>query len=85
MPDTPESHDAVLPGEVRDHLGQQLRSVYNAQAEKPQYLGDPTIPPEFGPHLRRLEGRLKAHETGTEAVEGALKEMLGDVAAARRP
>jgi hypothetical protein len=76
--------DAALPEPVRDHLGQQLRSVYNVESEKPQYLGDPALPPEFSPQLRRLESRLKAHETGTEAVEDALRAVLADVASHRR-
>ncbi len=75
MSDTDDS-DAALPEPVRTHLGQQLRSIYNASAEKPQYLGDPALPPELGPPLRRLETRLKARETGTGAVEDALKDLL---------
>ncbi|AWN45297.1 hypothetical protein DK419_02295 [Methylobacterium terrae] len=84
MPSDPyENHDAGLPEPVREHLGQQLRSAYNVQAEKPDYLGDPGLPPEFTPQLRRLEGRLKAHDTGREAVEDALKDMLGELPARR--
>ncbi|KMO36599.1 hypothetical protein VQ02_15140 [Methylobacterium variabile] len=80
MPSDPyENHDAALPEPVREHLGQQLRSVYNVQAEKPDYLGDPGLPPEFTPQLRRLEGRLKAHDTGREAVEDALADILREL------
>lgn len=80
MPSDPyENHDAALPEPVREHLGQQLRSVYNVQAEKPDYLGDPGLPPQFTPQLRRLEGRLKAHDTGREAVEDALADILREL------
>ncbi|GJD60410.1 hypothetical protein [Methylobacterium frigidaeris] len=82
MPSDPyENHDAALPQPVREHLGQQLRSTYNAEAEKPDYLGDPGLPPEFTPQLRRLEGRLKAHDTGREAVEDALNDILRELPA----
>ncbi|MEH3145048.1 MAG: hypothetical protein PGN34_06800 [Methylobacterium frigidaeris] len=80
-----DDDNASLPEPVRTHLGQQLRSVYNASAEKPQYLGDPVLPPELSPHLRRLETRLKAHETGTGAVEDALKDLLGQDPAGSPP
>lgn len=80
MPSDPyENHDAALPPPVREHLGQQLRSAYNAEAAKPDYLGDPSLPPEFTPQLRRLETRFKAHDTGREAVADALKDILSEL------
>lgn len=71
--------DAALPEPVRDHLGQQLRSVFTTQEAVPEYLGDPVVPEEFGPQLKRLETRLKTHEEGTIAVEQALDGLLGDL------
>lgn len=75
--------EAVLPEPVRDHLGQQLRSVFTADAAAPQYLGDPVLPEAFGPQIKRLEVRLKTHEKGTVAVEEALDNLLGDLGPAR--
>ena len=70
----------ALPEVVREHLGRELRSTYAANAEKPRYLGDPTIPPVLAEQVVRLEGRLKAHEEGTEAVKDALATIVeGDL------
>jgi hypothetical protein len=71
--------DAALPEPVRDHLGQQLRSVFTTGDAAPQYLGDPVVPEAFGPQIKRLETRLKTHEEGTGAVEQALEGLLGDL------
>ncbi|MCJ2128066.1 hypothetical protein [Methylobacterium sp. E-045] len=73
--------DPALPEPVRDHLGQQLRSVFTTQDEAPKFLGDPSVPEEFAPQLRRLEIRLKTHEEGTGAVEQALDGLLDDLKA----
>ncbi len=72
----PLGEDAALPDTVREHLGRALRARYATSAEKPQYLGDPVLPEAFSDSVRRLEGRLKAHEQGTEAVKGALEAIL---------
>ncbi|MGY2049271.1 hypothetical protein [Methylobacterium sp. JK268] len=61
-----------LPPPVRDHLALQLRAAYNRQSAKPDYLGDPALPPHLAPPLRRLERRLTAQDAGTEAVAAAL-------------
>lgn len=67
----------ILPEPVRDHLGQQLRTMYGAAGEKPGFLGEEaTIPDAFVPQIKRLETRLKTHEEGTEAVGQALDKIL---------
>lgn len=71
--------DPALPEPVRDHLGQQLRSVFATHDGAPQFLGEPAVPEEFAPQLRRLETRLKTHEEGTGAVEEALDGLLDDL------
>ncbi|WP_082476094.1 hypothetical protein [Methylobacterium sp. Leaf99] len=71
--------DAALPEPVRDHLGQQLRSVFTTDEAVPEYLGDPVTPAAFGPQLKRLEVRLKTHEEGTGAVESALDGLVEDL------
>ncbi|MCJ2034940.1 hypothetical protein [Methylobacterium sp. J-068] len=73
--------DPALPEPVRDHLGQQLRSVFTTEEGVPQYLGDPVVPEAFEPQIKRLEVRLKTHEEGTGAVEQALEGLLGDLGA----
>ncbi|KQP08552.1 hypothetical protein [Methylobacterium sp. Leaf93] len=73
--------DPSLPEPVRDHLGQQLRSVFTTQDDAPKFLGEPAVPEEFAPQLRRLETRLKTHEEGTGAVEQALDGLLDDLKA----
>ena len=84
MPSDPyENHDAALPEPVREHLGQQLRSVYNVQAEKPDYLGDPGLPPEFTPQLRRLGTRqqtVSEWETGSSHPRAMARRLLHIVA-----
>ena len=77
MPEeTPAVGEAALPGTVREHLGRALRATYADAIEKPQYLGDPALPEAFTEPVCRLEGRLKAHEEGTEAVKDALEAIL---------
>lgn len=87
MPDLPDeaaAHPAdppepALSEPVRDHLGQQLRSVFATGDGVPEYLGDPVLPEAFVPQIKRLETRLKTHEEGTEAVAQALDRILGDL------
>jgi len=74
----------VLPRPIQEHLGQQLRTTYNAEeSEKPAYLGDTALPLEFELQLQRLEAserrrlREMAHDLGTQAVEQALRDLLG--------
>ncbi|MCE4223121.1 hypothetical protein HCU64_05110 [Methylobacterium sp. C25] len=71
-------NDTTLPEPVRDHLGQQLRTVYTVGEEKPRFLGDDEVglPLEFAPQIERLETRLKTHAHGTEAVGQALERIV---------
>ncbi|KQP61527.1 MULTISPECIES: hypothetical protein [unclassified Methylobacterium] len=78
-PSESASKEGALPEPVRDHLGQQLRSVFTTGDGVPDYLGDPVVPEEFEPQIKRLEVRLKTHEEGTEAVAQALDQILGDL------
>ncbi|WP_336486584.1 hypothetical protein [Methylobacterium nigriterrae] len=75
MSDDQNQPNATLPEPVRDHLGQQLRTVYHVDG-KPRYLGDESVPEAFEPQIKRLETRLKTHEEGTVAVESALDRIL---------
>ena len=60
---------------LQEHLGRQLRTAYHAMAEKPAYLGDPAIPPEFDRYVQRLEARERIRNRGVEAVKAALQEI----------
>lgn len=64
-----------LPRPVQEHLGHQLRTTYNALAEKPAFLGDPAVPPHLDHHLQRLETREKIRGQGIEAVADALQDL----------
>lgn len=74
----PERPVTVLPQPVQEHLAQQLRATYQVMADKPAFLGDPVLPPQFDRQIQRLEEREraeireKAHNLGIEAVEAAL-------------
>lgn len=78
---------APLPSPVQEHLAQQLRATYQVMSEKPAFLGDPVLPPEFDRHIARLEERErkdvreKAHNLGIEAVEAALQDLASGAAA----
>jgi hypothetical protein len=69
-----ESSLSGLPRPVQEHLGQQLRTTYQAMAEKPAFLGDTSVPPELDRHLQSLETREKVRHQGLEAVRTALQE-----------
>jgi hypothetical protein len=61
-----------LPRLVQEHLARQLRVTYLEMQDKPAYLGDPALPPEFDIHLLRLSRRQRASEQGLAAVAAAL-------------
>ncbi len=77
-PETDEAGSSLAPP-IREHLGQQLRTAYHAMAEKPAFLGDPVVPPQFDQHIQRLETREKAHDRGIQAVKAALRDIGVDV------
>ena len=89
---SPEQAGVGLPRPIQEHLGQQLRTTYNAETpEKPAYLGDPVLPLEFELQLQRLEAserqriREMAHNQGIEAVERALRDIGAGPAEAKGP
>jgi hypothetical protein len=69
--------EAKLDKDVQEHLGQHLRAAYYEASERPAYLGDPAVPAEFDPHVRKLEQRDRIHNRGVEAVEEALGPLIG--------
>ena len=79
----PRSNVPPLPGNVQDHLGRLLRAEYYERGDKPRYLGDPALPVEFDPYLRRLELKeapLRTRwirERGAKAIADALKGLEG--------
>jgi hypothetical protein len=91
MPD-PSANDKApaVPNEVagpalgrplQEHLAQQLRTTYHVMTDKPAFLGDAAVPPQFEEHLRRLEAKdrerhhEKVRQRGIEAVESALYDL----------
>lgn len=74
-----EEDAAPLARPIQEHLAQQLRTTYHAMAEKPAFLGDPVVPPQFDQHIQRLEIREKAHDKGIQAVKAALRDLGVDV------
>jgi hypothetical protein len=71
--DRPRS--ALLDKSVQDHLGQKLRASYNEVAEKPKYLGDPTLPPSMEDQLLQMETSSRTHAEGVEAVKDAFADL----------
>jgi hypothetical protein len=53
--------------------------------EKPAYLGDESLPPQFEGYIRRLEGRDRPSQTGLDAVRNALGLNEAENREPRRP
>jgi hypothetical protein len=70
------AHRGGLTKPVQEHLGHELRSVYNQMADKPRYLGDPALPPELEHQLVRLETSLEVSENAMAAVKEALDQAV---------
>jgi hypothetical protein len=68
----PDKNASPLPRLVQEHLARQLHAAYLEIQDKPAYLGDPGLPPEFGSHLHRLSMRQRAGQNGLAAVAAAL-------------
>jgi hypothetical protein len=60
---------------VQEHLGKELRGIYNVIADKPAYLGESPLPAALETQLDRLARRLTASEQGAAAVDAALQEL----------
>ena len=58
---------------MQEHLGKELRGIYNVVAEKPAYLGESPLPAALETQLDRLARRLTASELGAAAVSEALQ------------
>jgi hypothetical protein len=76
-----ETAGPALGRPLQEHLGQQLRTTYHVMTDKPSFLGDPAVPPQFEEHLQRLEAkdrerhRDKVRQRGIAAVETALQGL----------
>lgn len=62
------TNDPALAPEVREHLARKLRAEYEVQADKPAYLGDTALPPQFERYVRKLETRERTGEVGLDAI-----------------
>lgn len=66
-------YPSTLDKPVQEHLGKELRGVYNVLADKPTYLGESALPAAFDTQLDRLARRVAASEQGAAAVSEALQ------------
>lgn len=76
---------AALSSEVREHLGQKLRATLRQTSDKPAFLGDESMPPEFEGAIRRLQGQDRPSRSGLDAVRNALGLNEAENREARRP
>lgn len=75
----------ALSSEVREHLGQKLRATLRQTSDKPAFLGDESLPPEFEGAIRRLQGQDRPSRSGLDAVRNALGLNEAENREARRP
>lgn len=71
---------AALPRDVQEHLGRRLRTALHVEEQKPEFLGDTNVPPQFAPIVRRLEAGARGERQGYEAVKRALGDLGPDPA-----
>ena len=70
--DAPKREGVSLPRTVQEHLGRRLRTALHVEADKPAYLGESSVPPQFAPLVRRLEAGERGERQGYDAVKKAL-------------
>lgn len=63
-----EDHERALSREVREHLGRKLRSELRIEAEKPAFLGDDAIPPQFAGLVSQIQRREMSSQKGLDAI-----------------
>ena len=72
-PDAEASRDgAALPRAIQEHLGRRLRTELHIEAEKPSFLGEPSLPPQFETLVRKIEAGENGERQGYEAVKRAI-------------
>lgn len=76
--DGAETGGPKLSRDVQEHLGRRLRTEFRVEAEKPAYLGESTVPPQFEPLVRRLEAGARGERQGYEAVKRAIVDGQDD-------
>ncbi|NNM71156.1 hypothetical protein [Enterovirga aerilata] len=63
-----EEHEKALSRQVREHLGRKLRSELRVEAEKPAFLGDEAVPPQFAGLVHQLQRREMSSQQGLDAL-----------------
>ena len=63
-----EDHERALSREVREHLGRKLRAELRVEAEKPAFLGDDALPPQFAGLVHQLQRREMSSQKGLDAL-----------------
>ena len=71
----PKRDGVVLSRDVQEHLGRKLRTELRAEADKPSYLGESSVPAQFAPLVRRLEAGERGERQGYEAVKRAIIDL----------
>lgn len=75
MQDDDRTNGQGLPRDVQEHLGRRLRTELHSEADKPSFLGESAVPPQFESLVRKLEAGEQGERQGYEAVKRAL---MGD-------
>lgn len=68
----------VLARDIQEQLGRRLRNELRVEAEKPTYLGESSVPPQFEPLVRKLEAGARGERQGYEAVKRAIIDEPGE-------
>ena len=63
-----EEAEPKLPEDVREYLGRRLRAEFRLESDKPAFLGDDTLPPQFAKLVRQIERREISLQKGLEAI-----------------
>lgn len=71
-PGRPKGDGAGLTRDVQEHLGRRLRTELHVETEKPTFLGESSVPPQFEPLVRKLEAGERGERQGYEAVKAAI-------------
>lgn len=78
----PNRHEAederVLTPEIREHLARKLRAEYSLEADKPAFLGDTALPPQFERYVQKLRTIERTSEAGLDAIRREFGLRPGD-------
>lgn len=70
--DDQDMKGGALSRDVQQHLGRRLRTELHVEADKPAFLGESSVPPQFETLVRKLEAGEQGERQGYEAVKRAI-------------